>query len=391
MVPVRYLAYALGLSEDGVYWVEKVPFVYLYAGDVGLALSPGEREIGVLRGADAEAMSKILSLLLLVDSVQQSNREPTNAELAQMLEYLSSLASFFEMETFETEESLISGLDKLGEKISSWLEELEKKSETIEMDTVPVLMHDRVFLPARYVAEALGYEVTWEPEGQKVVLSPGGRPEPAGPDDFHGQESPPSPSGNEGSRSVITAVPEKVAVYRYAGGVMVGVEGKNWFLSLSGGNPALLTVTDPETGKKRTYSPSSPEWKQDPVVVRFGLAGFIQGVIEGLERDKIIQQTQQWQEWYQQQQIQKLEQDLERQRIEEQRRWAEEEQRRRMEEQRRIEEQRRWEQNLVNPPVTQPYTPPTYTPTVPYTPPAYTPSVPSYSPALPWSPGGTRW
>lgn len=33
---------------------------------------------------------------------------------------------------------------------------------TTDMDVAPVLVNDRVFLPARYIAEALGYEVRWQ-------------------------------------------------------------------------------------------------------------------------------------------------------------------------------------------------------------------------------------
>ncbi|WP_165847775.1 copper amine oxidase N-terminal domain-containing protein [Ammonifex thiophilus] len=42
------------------------------------------------------------------------------------------------------------------------------------MDVAPLLKDGRVFLPARFVAEALGYKVTWEPYfRQVVVLTPG--------------------------------------------------------------------------------------------------------------------------------------------------------------------------------------------------------------------------
>ena len=41
----------------------------------------------------------------------------------------------------------------------------------ITMDVAPVISHDRVFLPARYVAEAFGETVSWEPETNGVLIS----------------------------------------------------------------------------------------------------------------------------------------------------------------------------------------------------------------------------
>jgi hypothetical protein len=228
-----------------------------------------------------------------------------------------------------------------------------------EMDVAPVVRNGRTYLPARWVAEAFGYEVAWEPEGQRVVLRRG--------------------DGIEAASTGLTINGEKLAVYHYGGGVLEGVSGKCWYLSWSNAQPRQLTitdpdtkekrtvtvrvpqltVTDPDTGKKRTYDVASPdtwwgfpvgwglpgtsakrlsqdkvaqEWMRDPVVVRFGLTRVILGVIDNIAMD---------------------------------------------EERKREEMERR----ITTP--TQPYTLPTYTPTVPYTPPAY-------SPVQPWSPGGTR-
>ncbi len=38
-----------------------------------------------------------------------------------------------------------------------------------DMDVAPVIINDRTFLPARYVAEALGYEVAWDTDTQTVI------------------------------------------------------------------------------------------------------------------------------------------------------------------------------------------------------------------------------
>ena len=44
-------------------------------------------------------------------------------------------------------------------------------SVTLPMDVAPLLLEGRVYLPARYVAETLGYKVSWEEEGQKVIIT----------------------------------------------------------------------------------------------------------------------------------------------------------------------------------------------------------------------------
>ncbi|MBF7084770.1 hypothetical protein IT084_17750, partial [Desulfallas sp. Bu1-1] len=43
-------------------------------------------------------------------------------------------------------------------------------SETIAMDAVPVLRNGRVYLPARWVAEARGFITEWDSVNQKVLI-----------------------------------------------------------------------------------------------------------------------------------------------------------------------------------------------------------------------------
>jgi len=47
-----------------------------------------------------------------------------------------------------------------------------------DIDVAPVLQSDRTFLPARYVAEGLGYEVGWDEASQTVVCWPRGEAKP---------------------------------------------------------------------------------------------------------------------------------------------------------------------------------------------------------------------
>jgi hypothetical protein len=52
---------------------------------------------------------------------------------------------------------------KLGEKV------LFRNDDGILMDVPPLLVDDRVFLPARYIAESFGYSVDWDGTGTVVI------------------------------------------------------------------------------------------------------------------------------------------------------------------------------------------------------------------------------
>jgi len=70
--------------------------------------------------------------------------------------------------TWNDNESLTIGSDKL-----DWVNETQDGVTT--MDTVPVIMPPgRTMLPARFVAQAVGYQVSWNPTAGTVTLSPQG-------------------------------------------------------------------------------------------------------------------------------------------------------------------------------------------------------------------------
>jgi hypothetical protein len=61
------------------------------------------------------------------------------------------------------------------------------------IDVAPVLLSDRTFLPARFVAEGLGYQVDWDDATQTVVCWPAGETKPdvsAAVDYLNAQEQP---------------------------------------------------------------------------------------------------------------------------------------------------------------------------------------------------------
>jgi hypothetical protein len=104
MIPVRYLAYAVGIPEQGIFWKDDDREVYLFKENTVLSLKCGEN---------------LLTILQL--------KEKTNPSLF-----------------FKNPDEFIGFVD------------------AVKMDTVPVMINDRVFLPARYVAEYFGYEVQWQ-------------------------------------------------------------------------------------------------------------------------------------------------------------------------------------------------------------------------------------
>jgi len=75
--------------------------------------------------------------------------------------------------SFDSLEELEEIQRKWEKAFTNWLGEvLQYHSELETIDTVPVIKNGRTFLPARYVAEALGYKVDWDGYSQKVTLSP---------------------------------------------------------------------------------------------------------------------------------------------------------------------------------------------------------------------------
>lgn len=53
-----------------------------------------------------------------------------------------------------------------------------KDSQVVNMDVFPMITNSRTMLPARYVAEGLGFEVGWDEANQLVLAWPEGQPQP---------------------------------------------------------------------------------------------------------------------------------------------------------------------------------------------------------------------
>jgi D-alanyl-D-alanine carboxypeptidase len=60
--------------------------------------------------------------------------------------------------------------------------QLIKNGEKADMDAAPLIISDRVFLPARWVAEAYDYQVEWNQASKAVIIYARGDIKPAAPD-----------------------------------------------------------------------------------------------------------------------------------------------------------------------------------------------------------------
>ncbi len=60
--------------------------------------------------------------------------------------------------------------------------QLFDNGQTADMDTAPLIMSDRVFLPARWVAEAYDYQVGWNQASKTVIIYARGDTKPAAPE-----------------------------------------------------------------------------------------------------------------------------------------------------------------------------------------------------------------
>ena len=83
------------------------------------------------------------------------------------------------------------------------------------IDVAPMLTNDRTFLPARYVAEGLGYQVDWDNATQTVVCWPAGQTKPdvsASVDYLNGQVQQQTVTSTDTSKPAIVSSIENILV-----------------------------------------------------------------------------------------------------------------------------------------------------------------------------------
>jgi len=118
-VPVRYLAYALGVEDKNIVWNSK---------ENRVSLTLPEKETNII-GDRTVVVGYEITVQLQI------------------------------------------GKDRL---VSNKLELNNRR-----MDVTPVVRDGRTYLPARWVAEAFGYKLDWLPESQTVLVHPPGEEQPA--------------------------------------------------------------------------------------------------------------------------------------------------------------------------------------------------------------------
>lgn len=111
-VPVRYLAYALGIEDKNIVWNAEEGSIVLMLKD-NKTITSGSRTVTI--SEDILVQLKVGSDILIVTNQLDWHRQ---------------------------------------------------------MDVKPIIKDGRTYLPARWVAEAFGYKVDWEPESQAVLVHP---------------------------------------------------------------------------------------------------------------------------------------------------------------------------------------------------------------------------
>lgn len=74
---------------------------------------------------------------------------------------------------FENTQTASGAIDNMGIMVSFEIGSniMEKNTVDVEIDTAPLIMNDRTYLPVRAVGEGLGLKVVWEPERRSVYVS----------------------------------------------------------------------------------------------------------------------------------------------------------------------------------------------------------------------------
>lgn len=98
---------------------------------------------------------------------------------------------------------------------------LTVNGQASQMDVAPVIKDGRTYLPARWVANALGYQVDWNAQYEVVIIWPNGTPEPTDISNVIGQAQPAS-GGNTVSGYTI---PKGSQAGTVDGSTLPGVQG----------------------------------------------------------------------------------------------------------------------------------------------------------------------
>ncbi|MDF9408721.1 MAG: D-alanyl-D-alanine carboxypeptidase [Pelotomaculum sp. PtaB.Bin013] len=76
--------------------------------------------------------------------------------------------------------TLNSNNKRLSAKVGS--KQLVNNGHVVDMDVAPVMINDRVFLPARWIAEAYNYKIEWDQASKSILIYPRGNIKPHPPE-----------------------------------------------------------------------------------------------------------------------------------------------------------------------------------------------------------------
>lgn len=75
----------------------------------------------------------------------------------------------------EQPEQVIGTKDDLVIKLAAGIASAEVNGKSIELTQEPKAVKGVLYIPARFVSEAVGYTVSWDPDGRTVIIAEGGR------------------------------------------------------------------------------------------------------------------------------------------------------------------------------------------------------------------------
>lgn len=143
----------------------------------------------------------------------------------------------------------------------------------LTMGTKPMIKEGRLYLPARYIAEALGHSISWDENLKKVVI--GEKNSYNGVLTAKGLREKCSylqaASDENWKTEKILTPSETTTIYRSysANSTAVGMAYENWFVYCNTiGIPTNISITDPQTGNSRGYRLRDKDWWSDPNILQ---------------------------------------------------------------------------------------------------------------------------
>ncbi len=178
LVPIRFLGSALGM--DVKRWFPFSKIVALSNGDKLILLNVGEPEIYAININKTLSITRAgvssdgpidVNILNSIDSMELFQRDLTKEPGLSVNKDYENNKTIFELTVKEAKKGLriINNSVANQDNTYKFLLSLGDFSIT-QMNTVPILKDNRIFIPARYIAQLVGFNVSWVQDEQKVVV-----------------------------------------------------------------------------------------------------------------------------------------------------------------------------------------------------------------------------